>query len=140
MRIVPAIAFGGFSLALSVAPLLAHHSTAALYDTSKTITIEGTVTRVEWLNPHAHLRLDVKNADATVSPWDLELASPNVLMKEGATRDFFKQGDQVSVILWRAKDGSPLGYPLTITFKDGRVINLPRVWMNSLNPAGNLRH
>jgi len=128
MRINPAIAFTALSLALSVAPLLAHHSTAAVYDTSKTITIEGAVTGVEWLNPHAHIRLDAKNGDATVSQWDLELASPNALMKEGATRGFFKPGDQVSIILWRAKDGSRLGYPLTITFKDGRVINLPRVW------------
>jgi hypothetical protein len=53
MRINPAIAFAGFGFALSVAPLVAHHSTAAVYDISKTITIQGTVTSVEWLNPHA---------------------------------------------------------------------------------------
>ncbi len=127
MRINPAFAFAGFSLALSVAPLLAHHSTAAEYDISKTITIQGTVTRVEWMNPHARLLMEAENRD----PWELELASPNALMKEGATRDLFKQGDQVSVTLWRAKDGSLLGYPLTITFPDGRVMNLPRVWMGS---------
>ncbi len=140
MRIGRGFAFAGFSLAFLVAPLLAHHSTAAEYDISRTITIEGTVTRVEWMNPHARLWLNATNADATVSPWELELASPNALVKEGATRDFFKQGNQISVTLWRAKDGSLLGYPLTITFPDGRVFNLPRTWMGSLNSAGNLRN
>jgi hypothetical protein len=138
MRIDPVIACAAFSVAIFVAPLLAHHSTAAEYDITRTITIQGTVTRVEWMNPHARLGLDAMNADATVSQWELELASPNALMKLGATRSSFKKGDQVSVTLWRAKDGSPLGYPLTITFPDGRVIDLPRTWMGSLNTPGNL--
>ncbi len=129
MRINLAIAFAGFSLVPCAAPLLAHHSTAAMYDISKTITIEGTVTSLEWLNPHAHLRLDANNAEAAIFHWDLEMASVNALMKEGVSRGFVKQGDQISVTLWRAKDGSRLGYPLSVTFPDGRVINLPRAWM-----------
>jgi hypothetical protein len=134
------MAFAGFCLALSVAPLLAHHSTAAEYDISKTTTIQGTVTRVEYMNPHARVGLDAMNADGTVSRWELDLASPSALMKEGISRGFVMQGEQVSVTLWRAKDGSLLGYPLTITFPDGRMINLPRTWMGSLDPAGSLRH
>jgi hypothetical protein len=133
MRINLAIVFAGFGLVLSVAPLLAHHSTAGEYDTSKTITIEGTVTSFEFLNPHARLGLDAMNPGATVSHWELEMAAPHALVTVGATRGFVKQGDQLSVTLWRAKDGSRLGYPLTITFPDGRVIDLPRVWMNSPN-------
>ena len=134
------MAFAGFSVALSVAPLLAHHSTAAQFDISKTITIQGTVTSVEYMNPHARVWLEAMNADAATSRWELELASPNVLMKQGILRDFVKQGDRLTVTLWRAKDGSALGYPLTITLPDGRVMDLPRTWMSALDPAGDLRH
>lgn len=125
------MAFAGFSLLLPVASLLAHHSTAALYDISRTMTVQGTVTRVEWLNPHARLVMEAENRDE----WQLELASPNALMKEGIQRGFVRQGDQSSVTLWRAKDGTLSGYPLTITFPDGRVVNLPRAWMGASNPT-----
>jgi hypothetical protein len=107
-----------------------------MYDFSKTLTIQGTVTNVEWLNPHARLGIQVENRDH----WELEMASVNALMKEGISRGFVKQGERVSVTLWRAKDGSLLGYPLTITLPDGRVIDLPRTWRGSLDPASNLRH
>jgi hypothetical protein len=119
-------------------PLLAHHSVAAEYDMSTTITIQGTITRVEWLNPHARLWVETKNADAAVSVWELELPAPNALTrtrqrsgepKNAANRDLFKPGEQVAVTLWRAKDGTLLGNALTITFPDGRIVDLPRGWL-----------
>ena len=119
-----------------VVPLLAHHSVAAEFDKSKTITIQGTVNRVEWMNPHARLWVDAMNQDGTVSHWELELAPPNTLNRmlqqpgepKSAGKDFFKTGDQVGVTLWRAKDGSLVGHAITVTMPDGRVSSLPGGW------------
>ena len=110
-------------------PLPAHHSVPAEYDVSKTIAIQGVVTKIEWTNPHAHFWVEVKNDDGTVSDWKMELPSPNGLMTENLTRDFLKQGDRVAVNLWPAKDGSRLAHTLTLTLPDGRIMNFPRNWM-----------
>jgi hypothetical protein len=138
-RINLTVTFTWFALALSVTPLLAHHSVAAEYDMSKTITIQGTVTRVDRMNPHARLWVATKSGDAGVSNWELELPPPATLVRmfarsgvpDNQNGDFFKQGDQLSVTLWRAKDGTMLGHALTIAFPDGRVMNLPRGWLSS---------
>ena len=136
-RIHSVVTFTGFALALSAMPLLAHHSVAAEYDMSKTITIQGTITRVEWMNPHARLWVETKNSDAAVSIWELELPPPNALTRTGQrsgepnnviSRDLFKPGEQVAVTLWRAKDGTLLGNALSITFPNGRTMDLPRGW------------
>lgn len=137
MKTNAAFTFMGLALAVSVMPLLAHHSVAAEYDMSRAITIQGAVSRVEWMNPHVRLWVETKNGDATVSSWELELPPPNTLkrMRQGlgeannAARDPFTPGDQISVTLWRAKDGSLSGYALSIGFPDGRVMNLPRGWL-----------
>jgi hypothetical protein len=116
----------GLGFAASVLPLLAHHSVPAQYDTDKMITIRGVVTKTEWTNPHARFWVDAKADD--VSTWEMELPAPNALRYEGVKMDFVKQGDQVTVILWRAKDGSRLAHALTLTLPDGRVMNFPRNW------------
>jgi hypothetical protein len=127
MRLKLAVAISGFGLAASVMPMSAHHSVPAEYDVSNTITIQGVVTKIEWTNPHARLWVDAKNADGTVSNWELELPAPNALRKENVINmDFVKQGDQVTVNLWRAKDGSRLAHCLTLTVPDGRVMTFPR--------------
>ena len=109
--------------------LLAHHSVPAQYDISKTITIRGVVTKTEWMNPHARFWVDANNDDGTVSAWEMELPPPNALKREeGGKLDFVKQGDQVTVTLWRAKDGSRLAHTLTLTVPEGRVMNFPRNW------------
>ena len=118
----------GLGLTASLAPLLAHHSSAAEYDISKTITIQGTVTKTAWLNPHARVWVDAKNDDGTVSTWEIELGSPNGMMREGFTRDFVKQGDPITVDVWRAKDGSRLANGLALTLPDGRIMKF-RQWM-----------
>ena len=126
MRLRLAVAISGFGLSASVIPMWAHHSVPASYDVSNTITIQGVVTKIEWRNPHARFWVDAKNADGTVSNWELELPALNVLRKDNINMDFVKQGDQVTVNLWRARDGSRLAHCLTLTVPDSRVITFPR--------------
>jgi chitodextrinase len=128
MRIKMAVTVLGLGLAASVVPLRAHHSVAATFNTGTTITIKGLVTKTEWMNPHARFWVDAKNVDGTVSNWELELPPPNALKREGLNRDFLSQGDQVTVNLWQAKDGSKVAHALTLTVPGGRVMNFPTGW------------
>jgi Family of unknown function (DUF6152) len=118
----------GLGMAALVMPLLAHHSVPGEYDTSKTIKIQGVVTGIAWMNPHANFWVQARNADGTSSEWKMELPPPNALKRESITKDFIKQGDPVTVDLWQAKDGSLLAHTLTVTLPDGRVLNFPRNW------------
>jgi hypothetical protein len=128
MKVRLAFAVSGFGLAACVMPMLAHHSVPAKFDVSTMITIQGVVTKTEWTNPHARFWVDAKDENGTVSNWELELPAPNALKKEGVGMDFVKQGDQVSVSFWRARDGSRVAHALTLTVPDGRVMNFPRDW------------
>jgi hypothetical protein len=110
------------SLVATLAPALAHHSFAAEYDDKKPFTLSGTVTRVEWLNPHARFYMDVKDESGRVTNWEFELASPNGLMRKGWTRNSLKPGDIVTVEAYRAKDGSNLGNARTVNLADGRKV------------------
>jgi len=123
----PGIAVASFVLtfAASVMLVAAHHSVPGTFDVSKEITIRGAVTKIEWANPHGRFWVDARNDDGTVSNWELELPPPNAL-KRGLGLDFIKLGDQVTVDLWRAKDGSLLANTLTLTVPDGRVFNFSR--------------
>ena len=85
---------------------LAHHSFAAAFDENKPVKLTGTVTRVEWTNPHIWFFMDVKNPDGTVTNWSLEMASPNFLMRAGWKRDSMKVGDVVAVEARQARDDS----------------------------------
>jgi hypothetical protein len=104
-------------------PLLAHHSGAAVFDSTKKIELKGTVTKVEWTNPHAHFFMDVKDASGKVTNWNLELASPNVLVRNGWKRNSLKEGDAVTVSGSPAKDNSTLAIAQSITLPDGRKLN-----------------
>src|SRR5262245_55786426 len=84
-------------LALRGGAVAAHHSFAAEYDANKPITLKGTVSKVEWMNPHARFYVDVKDEKGVVTNWNLELASPNVLVRNGWTRHALKVGDEVTV-------------------------------------------
>jgi len=110
------------SLAVLAMPALAHHSFAAEYDQKKPANMTGTVTKVEWLNPHARIYLDVKDSDGKVTAWEFELGAPNGLIRSGWTRTSIKPGDVVKVEGYRAKDGSNLGNAATITMADGRKL------------------
>jgi len=103
-------------------PASAHHSGAAEFDSNKKIDLTGVVTKVEWTNPHAHFYMDVKDAGGTVANWNLELASPNVLIRNGWKRNSLKPGDMVSVTGIRAKDSPTIGSASVITFPDGHKL------------------
>jgi hypothetical protein len=108
---------------LSAAPTLsAHHSFAAEYDSSKPISITGTVTKVEWTNPHARIYVDVKDDKGTVTNWNFELGGPLQLNRLGWTRNSVKVGDQIKVEGYAAKDGSNMANARNVVFADGRKI------------------
>jgi len=109
-------------LLFAVAPMLAHHSFAAEYDASQELKVTGTVTKFEWMNPHARFYLDVKNADGTVTNWNFELGPVNTLARNGWRRDTLKVGDQVSVVANPAKDASKSANARTVTLSDGRRV------------------
>jgi hypothetical protein len=108
---------------LTALPIFAHHSGAAVFDTTKKLELKGVVTRMEWTNPHAHFFLDVKDADGTVTNWNLELASPSILLRNGWKRDSLKAGDAVTVNGSPAKDNSKFGIAQSIVFADGHKLN-----------------
>ena len=111
---------GGIGLLVAALPALAHHAFVAQYDASKSTTLHGVVTKVEWTNPHARFYVDVKDTSGKVTNWNLELASPNALRRLGWTRDILKVGDQVSVFVAPAKDGTKMANARTVTLSDGR--------------------
>src|SRR5262250_3788397 len=98
--------FAGLSLLASTAPALAHHSFAAEFDAQKPVNLTGTVTKIEWMNPHVWFYVDVKDESGKVSNWGFEMGSPNGLMRSNWTRNSMKVGDMVTVEGSRAKDGT----------------------------------
>ena len=117
------ISLGSFLLAvLLTIPLLAHHSFSAEFDGTKPIQLKGTVTRIDWANPHVYFYIDIKGADGKVENWGCETAGPGGLLRRGWKRDSLKVGDEVTVNGYRAKDGSKLADARHITLPDGRRI------------------
>ena len=109
-------------LALAAIPVLAHHSAVAEYDLDKPVKVQGTVTKVEWSNPHIWFYVDVKNQDGSVTNWGFSGGAPGVLQRRGISRTAMKPGDIVKVEGFRAKDGSSNGSGNTVTFEDGRRV------------------
>lgn len=111
-------------LALLLAPLaaLAHHSFAAEYDTKKPVELKGTVTGIDWVNPHAWIHMEVKDEAGKVAMWDCELGSPNLLMRNGWRRDSIKPGDIIIVNGSQAKDGANMANARTVKMSDGRKV------------------
>ena len=103
------------AMLVATVPTIAHHSFAAEFDASKPIKLTGTVTKIEWMNPHAYFYMDVTDEGGKVVNWALEMGSPNGLMRQGWTRNSMKIGDQVTVEGSRAKDGSFVGNARAVT-------------------------
>ena len=118
MRITFAFVVAG--LLAAAVPAVAHHSFAAEFDANKPIKLTGTVTKIEWMNPHAYFYIDVKDESGKVTNWGLEMGSPNGLMRQGWSRNSMKIGDEITVEGSRAKDGSNIGNARSVMMSDGK--------------------
>ena len=97
----------GLTWLMAATPALSHHSFAAVFDINRPVELTGTVTRLEWTNPHAWIYVDVEDADGNVENWSIELLGINTLLKQGWNPDIVKPGDVVQVRGYGARDGSP---------------------------------
>jgi len=109
-------------LLMAAAPTWAHHAFAAEFDAQKPVKLRGTVAKVEFINPHSWIHIDVKDADGKVTRWMVEGGSPNALFRRGVTKDALPQGTEISVDGYQAKDGSNRANGRDITFADGRKL------------------
>lgn len=103
-------------------PVAAHHSFSAQYDRGKPITLKGPVTKVEWINPHGRLYIDVKDANGTIVNWEVELGAPAILSRNGWKKSAVPVGGEVTVTGYLAKDGSNLANASTVTLADGKRV------------------
>ena len=121
MRIKLALAMAA-GLLVATVPVMAHHAFAAEYDGTKSIKLRGTVTKMEWINPHAWIHLEVKNPDGTVTKWMIEGAAPNALIRRGFNRNSLLPGTELIVEGFLAKDGSNYANGRDMTFTDGKKL------------------
>ena len=120
MRFKFAVLSAGVGLLLAALPVLAHHSFAAEFDVSKPITLKGKFVRMDWVNPHSHILLDVTDADGKVVTWSFEALPPNVLFRQGWRKDSLKPGEEIEVEGFQAKDGSANAWSRSVKTADGR--------------------
>ena len=109
-------------LILAAASVSAHHAFAAEFDAEKPIRLKGTVTKMEWINPHSWIHLDVKGPDGKVTPWMIEGGAPNALLRRGFSKDSLPIGTEIVVEGYQAKNGSKKANGRDITFPDGKKL------------------
>jgi len=111
-------------LAMAAMPASAHHAFAAEFDSKKPVKLRGTVTKMEWINPHAWIYIDVKQPDNTVTEWMIEAGSPNTLLRRGFTKDALKPGTEIIVDGYQSKDGSLRANGRDVTLPNGQTLFL----------------
>ena len=109
-------------VAATAVPAFAHHSLFAVFDEGQTVTLKGVVSKVEWVNPHVYLYLDVADAGGKVTTWSVETFPPSTLRRAGLTREKLGLGQNITLIGYKARNGKDLAFLRTITFADGREV------------------
>jgi DNA/RNA endonuclease YhcR with UshA esterase domain len=124
MERAPVIAVAAIIVASLAAPVRGHHSFAAEFDGNQPITLKGTVTKMEWVNPHTWMHIDVKNPDGTVTKWMIEGGTPNTLVRRGFTKQSLLPGTEVTIMGYRAKNGANRANGADMILPDGRRLFL----------------
>ena len=115
---------GAVLLVAPAAPVIAHHSFAGEFDANKRVKIKGTVVKMEWVNPHSWIHIDVTGPDGKVERWTVEGGAPNALIRRGWTKNSLPYGIEIIVEGFQAKDGANRANGLDITFPDGRKLSV----------------
>ena len=123
-RKLSAVVAGVALLLLAAVPLLAHHAFASEFDAKKPVKFKGTVTKMEWINPHAWIHVSVKKPDGTVEEWMVEAGTPNTLLRRGLTKDSLKAGTEIVVDGYQSKDGSLRANGRDLTLPNGQTLFL----------------
>ena len=124
MRRVPAVLLALSFVLSCTASAVAHHAFSAEFDANKPIQLQGTVTKMEWINPHAWIHMDVKTSDGKTESWMIEGGTPNTLFRRGFTKNSLLPGTVIKVDGYQAKDGSKKGNGRDVTFADGKKLFL----------------
>lgn len=122
MLVKPAVLAAGIGLLAAALPLIAHHSFAAEFDSTKALSLQGVVTRLDWMNPHIWVYLDSKDDSGAVAHWQCEGGPPNALTRQGWSKDSLKVGDQVTIDGFRAKDGTNTCNARSVKLPNGKSV------------------
>jgi len=131
-----AILYSAAVLVAFTVPAIAHHSFAAEFDANQPVKLKGTVVRMEWINPHSWIHMDVKNPDGTVSRWMIEGGTPNTLTRRGFTKYTLKEGTEITVEGFRAKNGAMRANGADLILPDGRRLFLGSSGTGAPNDPG----